>query len=237
MGKKRAIQYSILNNGILTYLFNNNDFRLKRFVENVILRETARESLILDIGAGEGRYRDCFVNAGHKYFTQDYIKYTERIDFIADACAIPVAAEVCDSVMSLQVLEHLKEPDLFFKECRRILKPGGSLFLSTNMAYKIHMAPNDFFRFTEYGLRYLGEKNRFEVIYLEKHGGAFHVLSKAFLFSIQSIKTMSRVLYFLLMPVLIIPLILVTLVCTFFDFLDKEKILTLNYAVYLRKKI
>ncbi len=48
----------------------------------------------------------------------------------------------------------------------RVLKPGGSLVLTTRFLFPIHDAPHDYFRFTKYGLRYL--LRRFEIVQLEE---------------------------------------------------------------------
>ena len=64
-----------------------------------------------------------------------------------------------------------------FQEFKRLLKPGGKLFLSTNFIYQIHMAPDDYWRFTEYGLKYLGKTAGFTIEKLEQQGGIFQALA------------------------------------------------------------
>jgi SAM-dependent methyltransferase len=46
----------------------------------------------------------------------------------------PIADGSCDLVISDFVLEHVVDPDRFFAECRRILKPGGRIALRTTNA-------------------------------------------------------------------------------------------------------
>lgn len=43
----------------------------------------------------------------------------------------PVESESVDLIVSDNVLEHVEDPDRFFQECRRILRPGGVLCLRT----------------------------------------------------------------------------------------------------------
>jgi ubiquinone/menaquinone biosynthesis C-methylase UbiE len=38
---------------------------------------------------------------------------------------LPIESEVADTVISLSVMEHLREPQLFLNEAHRILKRGG----------------------------------------------------------------------------------------------------------------
>ncbi|XP_011865868.1 PREDICTED: hexaprenyldihydroxybenzoate methyltransferase, mitochondrial-like isoform X2 [Vollenhovia emeryi] len=40
-------------------------------------------------------------------------------------------AESYDAVVASEVLEHVEEPQLFLKECVKIMKPGGSIFITT----------------------------------------------------------------------------------------------------------
>ena len=45
----------------------------------------------------------------------------------ANLVALPVRDGSCDAVVSLQVIEHLWEQERFLRECRRVLRPGGTL--------------------------------------------------------------------------------------------------------------
>jgi 2-polyprenyl-3-methyl-5-hydroxy-6-metoxy-1,4-benzoquinol methylase len=49
----------------------------------------------------------------------------------ADGMALPFAAGRFDLVLSHAVIEHVSNARLYLEECRRVLKPGGRMFLST----------------------------------------------------------------------------------------------------------
>lgn len=51
----------------------------------------------------------------------------------ADGCW-PVDTESTDLAVSVSVLEHVADPERFFGECRRVVKPGGYLCLRTSNA-------------------------------------------------------------------------------------------------------
>jgi SAM-dependent methyltransferase len=60
--------------------------------------------------------------------------------------------ESLDGVFCMEVLEHVRDPFSGARELSRILKPGGVLIGSTPFLLGIHDAPNDYFRFTKYGI-------------------------------------------------------------------------------------
>jgi SAM-dependent methyltransferase len=63
-----------------------------------------------------------------------------------------------DYVICDQVLEHVEgSPQIAVDECYRVLKPGGTLILTTCFINPIHM-DNDFWRFNQSGLNILCKK-------------------------------------------------------------------------------
>jgi SAM-dependent methyltransferase len=68
-----------------------------------------------------------------------------------------------DHVLLTQVLEHLPEPAKVLKELHRVLKPGGTLWLTAPLFYAEHEKPYDFFRYTRFGIRHLLEAAGFRV--------------------------------------------------------------------------
>ncbi len=49
----------------------------------------------------------------------------------ADGMRLPFAAGAFDLVLSHAVIEHVEDAALYLRECRRVLAPGGRVFLST----------------------------------------------------------------------------------------------------------
>ena len=50
---------------------------------------------------------------------------------LADGMALPFSAGTFDLVLSHAVFEHVEDPDLYLRECARVLKPHGHFYLST----------------------------------------------------------------------------------------------------------
>jgi SAM-dependent methyltransferase len=121
----------------------------------------------LDIGCSDQRVRTylgrCSDYAGLDYYSTAVNWYRTRPAVYGDAHSLPFGAAEFDSVMLLDVLEHLAEPSTCIKESCRILKPGGRLFLKVPFFYPLHDAPRDFTRWTEFGLDHMVEAEGFQV--------------------------------------------------------------------------
>jgi hypothetical protein len=65
------------------------------------------------------------------------------------------------------------------EEIARVLKPGGTLILSTRQYWRTHGSPNDFFRYTRSGLEYLMSKAGIEVEAMHPLGGTCSVMMTA----------------------------------------------------------
>lgn len=111
---------------------------------------------VLDIGCGTKPHREWFGGID-EYIGVDISSKGKSVDVLGSGIELPIQSESADYVISTQVLEHLPQPFDFFDEVSRVLKPGGYAFISTNQMYPLHEKPNDYFRFTRYGLRSLAK--------------------------------------------------------------------------------
>ena len=78
-----------------------------------------------------------------------------RTAIVCDAHALPFADASFDAVIAQAVLEHVADPARCVSECRRVLKPGGLIYVETPFLVPEHGAPFDYTRFTLLGLRRL----------------------------------------------------------------------------------
>lgn len=117
---------------------------------------------VLDYGAGGSPYRSLFPNS--TYHRADFL-YSNGLDFrvAADSTIVDIADETYDLVLSTQVLEHVQNPEVYLREAFRVLKPGGTLLITTHGTFPDHGCPYDYWRWTNDGLRRAMESAGFRV--------------------------------------------------------------------------
>tara|TARA_R110000868_G_scaffold29049_2_gene108034 strand:- start:21453 stop:22142 length:690 start_codon:yes stop_codon:yes gene_type:complete len=161
------------NSGAHNWLvYKRNDQFLKEHV-------SLYRGVLYDLGAGESPYRDFFLQHADRYVAVDWGKslHDTNVDILADLNeALPVESGVADTVVSLSVMEHLREPQMMLNEASRILKSGGHLVLQVPWQWWIHEAPHDYFRYTPYGLKYLLEKAGFVEVSVRPQVGFFSMI-------------------------------------------------------------
>jgi len=128
---------------------------------------------VLSVGSGTdldgaGRpYRGYFPKAT-RYRTSEPVA-TPGCDLVLDVRAMPEIPDASlDCVICGGVLEHVDDCHAAVRECERILKPGGICLVGVPFQQRIHRAPQDFWRFTAYGVAYL--LRAFEIIKVQPIG-------------------------------------------------------------------
>ncbi len=111
---------------------------------------------VLDIGCAD-RWVQPYLSRNCQYIGLDNLvtgqqMYGSRPDLLADTSAIPLADASVDTVIILEVMEHLRRPPEALQEIVRVLRPQGTLLLSMPFLYPIHDAPHDYQRLTIHGL-------------------------------------------------------------------------------------
>jgi SAM-dependent methyltransferase len=206
-------------------------YRIDKFIRRAAHEIDLEGRSVIDIGAGAGSDKKYFTRCN--YLMQD-IKQNDQstIDFVCDIVdsAQSIPSEVADAIVTTQVLEHIRDPHKAFLTFARILKPGGKIYLTTHMAFEEHMKPHDYFRFTKYGLQYLGEQVGLKMTHFETHGGVFQLLNH--LVGTLPIRLFfskrEGVLYYLYVALATPFLILSGAIAELLDMIDRDKEITLN---------
>lgn len=94
----------------------------------------------LDVGCADGTFTRLLENKfpqtqGYGVDLSDIVIPNDPHFVAADCYNLPFSAEYFDLVHSAELLEHLEEPERAIEEMKRVLKPGGTLMLTTVNEY------------------------------------------------------------------------------------------------------
>jgi SAM-dependent methyltransferase len=90
-----------------------------------------RGKRILDVGCGRGFAGDVVTDAGGAYFGVDLIPTRSGIRMaLAGGSALPFSDDVFDGLFCIDAFEHIPDAAAAAREFRRMLRPGGFVFLS-----------------------------------------------------------------------------------------------------------
>jgi SAM-dependent methyltransferase len=132
---------------------------------------------VIDVGCGIMPYAGLLPPAVTLYHGLDITVRASRPTLIGDVQSLGMFAGACyDSVVCLEVLEHVPDPAHALGEIARILADDGILVLSVPHLSRLHEVPHDYYRYTEYGLRHLLARSDLEPLTIRTRGGLFSFL-------------------------------------------------------------
>lgn len=196
------------------------------------LRNEGKEikGTLADFGSGDKPYKLLFPNISN-YISIDLFNISA--DLQEDIKKTSLNNKSVDCILCTQAIEHDSLPCEIIKEIKRVLKKNGLLILSAPQMGRLHGEPYDYWRFTKWGLKYLLEKNGFEIIKMESHGGFFRAFGSHFNFFL--IETLGKIKLFKI----ILRLTLINFNNYIFGILDKYikwNKDTLGYNVLAKKR-
>jgi SAM-dependent methyltransferase len=84
---------------------------------------------------------------------------------------------IADLVMVPNLVHHVADQDRLFSEMARLLKKGGELFVFEAILRELHQIPDDYLRYTPYGMRNMLLKAGLEPHAFELEGGPFQAIT------------------------------------------------------------
>lgn len=170
------------NPGIISIFINPFYFIRRRLYAAIKKNAPLLKGRILDLGCGSKPYKHLFINA-QEYIGVDienpaHDHSKEDINVFYDGKTIPFDNNHFDSIFFSEVLEHVFNPNEIVKEINRVLKNNSMLFLTTPFIWDEHEEPNDYGRYTSFGIKHFLENNGFEIIHFQKTGHFTEVISQ-----------------------------------------------------------
>ena len=203
---------------ILRALYKARDFRSKALFD--ALRKHCRGH-VLDVGGWDfyltaREERIPFEHWTTLEYSTDRLLETEdsRVTVVyGDGCDMDFDDASFDTVLNVQVLEHVFEPLRMVSEISRVLKPGGTAVFLVPQTSTTHLAPHYYSNFSRFWIREAMRRNELEIIELESIGGVWTTMaSHLFFFILQSfrVRGMStpenrrNAFFYLLYPVMLL---------------------------------
>ncbi|MEM2676100.1 MAG: class I SAM-dependent methyltransferase [Candidatus Bathyarchaeia archaeon] len=141
-----------------------------------LMREYVYGNLI-DLGCGDMPFKEFLLDLVDNYDSLDLWPHSTEVTYVGDIQDMSMIGPCSyDSVICLEVLEHVPNPQQAIREIHRILKPSGVFIVSVPHLSRIHNIPHDYFRFTLYGLATLLHSAGFDIVDIRVKGGIFSFL-------------------------------------------------------------
>lgn len=185
----------------------------ERFLEYFKKQKVDTNSRILDLGAGHGAFTRELYDMGFQ--TEACDLFPENFRFKEIPCKrvditdnFPYENERFDVVIAIEVSEHILDHENFFSEIKRILKPGGKLYISTPNILSLKsrwrfLASGFYYSFkpldqnNQDGLQHVNSRTLDQYNYI----AAKHGFNKA-AFEVDRFQRSSRWLYLIIFPLL-----------------------------------
>lgn len=121
----------------------------ERRVREYIFSHTPKSpKRILDVGCGKAWVAEMFCSTSGEVISMDIantnvVKALEKYPFenhsgvVADVLNLPFRENLFDCIIASEIIEHVVHPDKFIKNLIEVLKPGGTLILTTPYKEKL----------------------------------------------------------------------------------------------------
>ncbi len=111
--------------------------------------------------------------AYNKKFVKDDKLIKIPIDKYNSYKKIEIKKNSIDLIIIPNLLHHIFDFESLFKQCKKILKKKGSLYIFEPTLRELHQKPNDYFRFTPFGIENCLKQLGFKVSKTNLNGGPF----------------------------------------------------------------
>lgn len=134
---------------------------------------------LLDLGCGKVPLYECYkqyisdntcIDWGNTAHKNAYLDLEHDLN-----TKLPLDDEQFDTIILSDVLEHIYQPLVLWREMHRVLKPNGKILLNVPFYYWLHEVPYDYYRYTEHTLRRFAEETNSKIHVLKPLGGILEI--------------------------------------------------------------
>lgn len=161
----------------ITYLIRN-------FLSRPLFSELNGDlGTVLDIGGGS------FYKSLKESTWNNYIVFEPDINYLprstgskvyavsGDGMCPPFKNKTFDTVLIIQVLQFIFEPNALIQNIGNILKDNGKIIIQVPQSGNLHGIPNHYYNFTKFWLHKVLKQNNFEIISHYYLGGAWRTIA------------------------------------------------------------
>jgi len=96
-----------------------------------------------------------------------------------------LSSNSADLVIVPNLVHHVKDQDMLFEELARITKPEGSVYIFEAILRELHQIPDDYLRYTPYGIDVQFNKVGMTVVDFSLEGGPFSAIAYCWVQALQ----------------------------------------------------
>lgn len=96
---------------------------------------------------------------------------------VGDGQAMDFPDNSFDTVLCLQVLEHVPRPEQMIRELARVLRPGGRAVLLVPQTTAIHAIPSFYCNFSKYWVRFVAQEAGLRILQTRPLGGLWRTIA------------------------------------------------------------
>jgi SAM-dependent methyltransferase len=152
----------VFNDGFSRFVdlvpFTNSSRHYLAQLNQAVAAEIPAGANVLDAGAGHCPYKPFL---SHTNYESTDVQQRGDITYVCDICSIPVNDGRYDFILFNQCRRAL--PKAALRELARVLKKGGRILYTGPLFYEEHEQPYDFYRYTQFALRYLFAEAGFQI--------------------------------------------------------------------------
>lgn len=90
---------------------------------------------------------------------------------------LPFGNDRFDTIILSDVLEHMPDPALLWREMTRVLAPQGKVIMNVPFYYSVHAHPHDYYRYTNFALERFAQINGLDLVLIAPVGGIVEIMA------------------------------------------------------------